>query len=1215
MEWTKSQRQAVEIRDKNILVSAAAGSGKTAVLVERIKQLVIQDGIGIDEMLIVTFTNAAAAEMKERIAGAISKEIEKGGKNEAFLRNQMNLINKSNISTFHSFCMEIIRRYFYFIDMEPNFKICDEAQKVILQMESLEALLDSEFEKNTASFISFVDSYASNKSEEEIKNMILYTHNFIQSIPNPFEWLKDAVAGMSLNKESFKETKAYSVMMEEIKNEINRAVTNFKKAYDIAAEMGISYAPKIMMDVEVVSGARGLLEVGFDPFVDGIKALEYQTLRSKKDEEIDEDIKEAIDTLRKNGKEIIKYIKNTFGKKCLDEYLNEINSAYGQGLCLYELVSEFDQLYHYKKNEKGLIDFNDLEHYALRILENKEVCDEYRTKFKCIFIDEYQDSNIVQETLINRIKRDNNVFMVGDVKQSIYGFRLADPNIFIEKYQQFKLNENKYNMKIDLNKNFRSKENILHSSNRLFKQIMNESTCAMDYDEDAFLYKGVSYSGELDHRAELNLVDEMQIDEIDLDDEIKEMKRIEMEASIAAQIIKETIGMKIYDDKLAAERTVSFKDIVILFRSLKDSINIYYEVLMSEGIPCYMDAGDGYFDTVEISLFLNLLRLIDNKKQDIPLLSIMRSPVFSFTTEEMIEIRNFSKERSYYEAFEGYSEKGTDEMLKNKCRGFIEKVDAWKQHASYMTLEEFLWDLLKETGYYEYISALPGGLQRQANLRMLIDKAGAFQNTSMKGLFSFINYIEQVKKSGTGISAVKLLGENDDVVRMMSTHKSKGLEFPVVVLAGLGKRFNRSNKSSKVILDRELGIGMRYVNPELSSYTNTLMQDIIKRKQYKEATAEEMRILYVAFTRAKDKLILLGTQSDCHKKIREACLKSECDIIDASCFLDWIIPAFIRGRKQIAQSLIGASRLDKPGTKKGTGSREQGETFLLTEEAAALLGGLAWFEVKIHDRSSINFLKNKKSDNKEIIKKGFKSGFEMTSEDTLKKTEIISNRLAWNYAFLDASKLPSKFSVSEIKQLMDHRHEESGLPVLNVRPQFLDDLKQYTAAEKGTLMHRVLQYIDPADTDTNEAIQRQIDDLVRKEILVKEESLIIQTEKIKAFFLSEIGSRIKNAEQVYREISFNIIKKAQEIIPNLLDGESEIIIQGTIDCYFKEKDRYILLDYKTDFLSNEYEIENIVERYSIQLKLYKEALETIKGIKIDEVYLYLFSIGKAIRVR
>ncbi|MDF3002183.1 MAG: addA [Bacillota bacterium] len=1246
MKWTKEQQEAIEIRNKNILVSAAAGSGKTAVLVERIKQLILGDQTALDRMLIVTFSNAAASEMREKIVTAISAELEQTAKEPAaaskaaFLREQLNLIHRANISTFHAFAMEVIRRYFYLIDIEPNFKICDEAQKTILQAEAMEQLFSNRFEASNQDFLRFLNQFASTKNDNGVKDMIDEAHSFIQSIPDSFSWLRAKAEELCVSRERFEESAAFAEIKKDIKRNLTLAEGCFLRAGELIENQGVSsLVPKNKLETDCMAELCERFEtLSFDEFGILISGTKFQTYTAAKAEkESYEEIKEAVSVLRDQGKSLVKKLISQYFSRPLDSFTEDLAKTCDDARYLCGLVEEFDSLYKERKRKKGLIDFNDIEHYALAVLSREEAAAEYRQKFDYIFIDEYQDSNIVQETLIGKIKRDNNLFMVGDVKQSIYKFRLAEPEIFIGKYEAFKAAESETDIKLDLNKNFRSKKNIINSVNDIFRQIMSKDLAGLEYDDAAALYQGSPYEGERNYPVDLYLVDESQVDDASLDEEIREMKKAEIEAYAAAQIISEAKGTLIYDGKKGIERPLENRDIVILLRGAKGYAEIYYEALLQEGIPSFIDTSDGYFDTMEIEVFLNLLRVIDNGKQDIPLLSILRSPIFGFTMEELILIRLRNKEGAYHQVFrefasfseqyESWSEatnvrEPESITLAKKCKETVDRIRSWKQQATFMPLEDFLWMLIRETGYYEYIGGIPGGGQRQANLRALVDKAVQFQSSQMKGLFSFINYIEAIRKRKVPMGQVKLLGENDDVVRIMTIHKSKGLEFPMVLTGGLGKRFNRDSDTYQISLHKDIGLGLRYVDKENSCYKKTIIQTVIDQRKRRESLAEELRILYVAFTRAMDKLVLLGTVKDLETAMDAYDLKGT-DFSGARSYLDFLVPALPQSKINLCTMNRGDISLKRQETgqqkelirKWILGDREIAENQSVTEENASQPG--------------------------EDKKTSLSVAAEISSQTIAAE---IHRRFEFEYVHKNALALKSKFTVSEISRLSmagkglepereranleqsaldltDRRKNSFSVPALET-PKFIRGTKRFTAAERGTILHKVMEHLDfhgmssyvlPSAEKVDvrgmeEAVQTKVRELVTKEILMEEEGKVVSVSQIASFFCSEIGLRAAKADKLYKEESFNVMKE--------LSGE-KIIIQGTIDCYFEEDGKYILLDYKSNYIRSDEEeddLDQIRETYRTQIELYKEALEKIRGFKVHEAYLYLFSLGRELRV-
>lgn len=1242
MKWTKEQQEAIEIRNKNILVSAAAGSGKTAVLVERIKQLILGDQTALDRMLIVTFSNAAASEMREKIVSAISDELEETAKEPsaaskaAFLREQLNLIHRANISTFHAFAMEVIRRYFYLIDIEPNFKICDEAQKTILQAEAMEQLFSNRFEASNQDFLRFLNQFASTKNDNGVKDMIDEAHRFIQSIPDSFSWLREKAEELCVSRERFEESAAFAEIRNDIKRNLTLAEGCFLRAGDLIENQGVSsLIPKNKLETDCLAElCEGFKSLSFDEFGMLISGTKFQTYTAAKAEkESYEEIKEAVSALRDQGKSLVKKLIVQYFSRPLDSFTEDLAKTCDDARYLCGLVEEFDSLYKERKRKKGLIDFNDIEHYALAVLSREEAAAEYRQKFDYIFIDEYQDSNIVQETLIGKIKRDNNLFMVGDVKQSIYKFRLAEPEIFIGKYEAFKAAKRETDIKLDLNKNFRSKKNIIAAVNDIFRQIMSKDLAGLEYDDAAALYQGSPYEGERNYPVDLYLVDESQSVDASLDEEIREMKKAEIEAYAAAQIISEAKGSLIYDGKKGIERPLENRDIVILLRGAKGYAEIYYEALLQEGIPSFIDTSDGYFDTMEIEVFLNLLRVIDNGKQDIPLLSILRSPIFGFSMEELILIRLHNKEGAYHQVFrefasfseqyESWSEEAI--FLAKKCKGAVDQIRSWKQQATFMPLEDFLWMLIRETGYYEYIGGIPGGGQRQANLRALVDKAVQFQSSQMKGLFSFINYIEAIRKRKVPMGQVKLLGENDDVVRIMTIHKSKGLEFPMVLTGGLGKRFNRDSDTYQISLHKDIGLGLRYVDKENSCYKKTIIQTVIDQRKRRESLAEELRILYVAFTRAMDKLVLLGTVKDLETAMDAYDLKGT-DFSGARSYLDFLVPA-------LPQSQINLCTMNR-----GDISLKRQETGQQKELIRNWILG---------DRERIDSQSGSEESNDQTASEVRDRQIAAAEGNNQSVIEEINRRFGFEYVHKNALALKSKFTVSEISrlsmegkgleqergranlgsntlELTDRRKNVFSAPALET-PKFIRGTKRFTAAERGTILHKVMEHLDfhgmssfvsyvsqlsavPDVRGMEEAVRTKVRELVSKEILMEEEGKVVSVSQIASFFCSEIGLRAAKADKLYKEESFNVMKEI---------SDEKIIIQGTIDCYFEEDGKYILLDYKSNYIRSDEEeddLDQIRETYRTQIELYKEALEKIRGIKVHEAYLYLFSLGRELRV-
>lgn len=1154
VKWTKQQQQAIELRGKNMLVSAAAGSGKTAVLVERIKQLILRDRIPLDQFLIVTFTNAAAAEMKEKLVSAITKAIEEDPGHASFLRRQLDLAANANISTFHSFALEVIRRYFYLIDVEPDFKIGDEGTVEILKWDVLDEIFAERFESGDEEFLEFLRAYASDRNERALKESILRLYTTIQSIPHPLAWLSEHVQDLNLDSEEFRESRLFHFIQEDIYFSVNQILRAFEQAGDIAETAGVeSVYRKNQEDLENLQPLQSLAEKGdFEGIRKLLASFKANIMRASKEEKEDyEPVKEAVKNARDYGKKQLNALKERYFAQDISVYLEDLRKVYPAARYLEALIREFDEKFCGAKKEKKIIDFNDIEHYALEILEHEEAAAEYREKFTCIFVDEYQDSNVLQDTLIERIRRGNNLFLVGDIKQSIYKFRLAEPEIFQDRYRTYASEEEGCSMKLDLNRNFRSKRSVIETVNAVFSQIM------AGYDDAAALHQGISYDGPIDYRTQLHVIDSRVSEDMDLDGEVAEMKNSQLEAYQAAEIIKGILGKPIFDSKRGCERPIQKRDIVILMRGTKNYADVFQEVFTELDLPSYMDDSAGYFDTVEIQVFLNLLRLIDNKQQDLPLLSVLRSAVFSFSIEELIQIRLSNKRVSYYEAFFRYSMRKETDALTEKCRNALERLERYRKKAQALPLEEFIWDLMWSTGYYTYCGALPAGQQRQANLRALADKARDFQETGYGGIYGFLTYIQALENRSIPTGQVKLINENEDLIRIMTIHKSKGLEFPIVIVAGLGKRFNVGKTGKGFLAHKDLGLGLTRVNYREHWHRKTLMQTAIERKLRQEDLEEEIRILYVAFTRAMDQLILLGTAKT-GKTGEFASAQAK------NCFLDYLFP--------------------------------------LAQECE--------MEMNLHDRSQMSAENKTRGKNREKVRSLFLEAEARAAKETCYEKENglrdeINRRLSFVYPNQQALRQKSKYSVTELSRMGQTAAQED---IILKIPAFLQGSVEFSAAQRGTIMHKVMECLDFKEAlrqveagGGTAYVSGQVEQMIQQELLLPEEAEAVEPEKIATFFKSEIGARAARAEKLFKETEFNLLKE--------VDG-SEVMVQGIIDCYFEEAEHLILIDYKNSYIDptkKESALEQLKTTYAGQIKIYKEALETIRKKPVAGAYLYLFS--------
>ena len=1256
MNWTKEQQRIIDIKNTNILVSAAAGSGKTAVMVERIITL-IKNGEDIDKFLVVTFTKAAAAGMKQKIQKSLVKAVQSKEGNIKHLRKQLSLLNRSMITTIDSFCMDVVKKNFHLTEVDPNFRVGDNSELSILLQESIDEVLEEEYSRinDNENFKKLVEGFTGNRGDDELSEIIKNAYKFILSFPDPFAWLNESENMMNITGEELKNSKWLGEIKKHIVLLLDGAKGYINTAIEICKEPHgpLLYLDTFKKDMDIVENLCELLDDDMEEFMDALKnfkAPKAAAFKEKDNPDVDLEKQNEVsgsknnNSLRAKYKDIISSIKELLPYDLdYEKYAEEINKMHGSISALRDLIEKTDKNYKEKKIEKSIVDFNDLEHFALNILSKKdekgkfipsETAEYYKKKFNYIFIDEYQDSNSLQEAIIEQLKRHNNLFMVGDVKQSIYRFRLADPSIFNSKYTSYttdseELSEDIIDRTIDLNKNFRSRDEILTATNFVFKNIMSKELGEVEYDEKAALNTGSEFS--VNTSVELYIIDKNStIDEetdnevnngqeeekSEIDIEIESMETAELEALFAAKRIKELMKEEICiagKKEIGEKKTkkTEYKDIVILLRSVANWASLFEERFNKEDIPFYFDGGKGYYEALEVKIVVNLLKLIDNIRQDIPLLSVMRSPIGNFTTEELLEIRlKYPKEKHFIGALNKYvqfsaknegndsSEEIQDSDLSNelvdKLKSFLDKIYDWTYRSRYSHLNDLIWDILMETNYYNFAGALPNGKMRQANLRMLADLAYDFEKTSMRGLFKFLRYVEKIEKGSDDRGQAKTLGENDNVVRLMSIHKSKGLEFPVVILCGLNKQFNLQDTRNKILLHKDYGIAPKFVNIDERTEKETLARTAIKQKIKKENISEEMRVLYVAMTRAVDRLIMAGTVGRMEQKSRNWRRgHGKYFVYKGMSYMDWICSCLF----------------DK----------------VTYEEFNEIMAKGQWknWNLKMITRSGLSL-----NANEEINL--WESKIALLNEFKFKENsphyEEIGRRLSFKYPYMSSVNIPTKLSVTELKNLEDKEFTRLRykIPALIDIFEYNEDTdkfildKKVTGAEIGTLLHFVMEHLDLKEVIDKNSIINTINQMADKKLLTEREAKIAistYSEKIEGFFQSNIGKRIINSPAVYREAPFVFRKKAKDVL-NSLNEEDLILVQGIIDCYFIENNEAVIVDYKTDRIDETKNIASQVEKlkneYHDQLNLYKEAVEKITGKRVKECYLYLFSAGKEV---
>ena len=1191
VKWTEEQQQAINEKGANILVAAAAGSGKTAVLVERIINKVINEKIDIDRILVVTFTSAAASEIRERILEAIYKKLEENPE-DTNLQKQINLINKANISTIHSFCLDVIRNNFYELDISSNFRVADTTEIELMKYEVLDELFEEKYLSNDKDFEDLINIYTGYRGDEGLQNLVLNIYKFIQSSPFPEKWLNDKVNLFKNTNQDFAQTIWGKTILENIEEELTEGIMQLQNILkDMKKIDELSKFTKIIQ--EDIYNLEDILRYtnSWDNTLTKINNLVWQKWPT--DKKITIDLKEQAKEVRNKVKEIInKSIKKKIAYDSIqaNEDINEMHVTLTK---LKNLLVEFMFKFASKKKEKNVVDFNDIEHFALKILigengEATELAKKYREKFQEIAIDEYQDSNLVQEQILTSISKGNNIFMVGDVKQSIYKFRQARPELFLEKYKNYNLKQeipdNSLGLKIQLFKNFRSRENILNITNLVFQNIMSEKVGEIEYNEKEYLnysagYKEPEENTDYAGKTELHIIDLKEKEEIFINDEeidekieVEKIENSVLEAKFVAKKINELLNSNyMVFDKEQGYRKITPKDIIILLRATTNIAPIYEKELADLNLPVFSDSSSQYLDTMEIQIIVSILKIINNPIQDIPLVTVLRSPIFAFTDNDLISIRLTDKSCSFYESMIK-ARLVVNEQLNSKIDNVIYYLEKWKQEEKYLPLDELIWQIYIDTNLINIVGLMPNGAIRQANLKMLFEKAKQFENASFKGLFNFINFIDRLKNNNGDLSSAKLIGENENVIRIMSIHKSKGLEFPVVFLCGTGKGFNMRDLNEDILLHQDMGIGPKLIDFERRIEYDTLAKEAIKLKIKLETLSEEQRILYVALTRAKEKLIITGISKDLEKDFKQKrellqIYNENMNIIDYKLvkkyktYLDWLELVYLKNENKITD-IATLYTYTKTDLEKELNNKEQ---------------------------EKLNNIKEKI--------------FENTKD--LKDTENIKEILNWKYRYKKSSEIPTKTAVTRLQAEEDKKIELTEIP------KFMGKEKKITPAEKGTLMHLCIQRLNEKQTYTKETIKQMIQSLVLKEIITTTEADAINIDTLYKYTKSALWNDLSKAKEIHKEQPFYINIPAKEIYENI-ETDENILVQGIIDLYYiSEDNKLILIDYKTDYVKKP---EELINKYKTQLSIYKKALENSLNRRVDETYIFSTNWGQSLNV-
>ncbi|MCL6610906.1 MAG: helicase-exonuclease AddAB subunit AddA [Peptococcaceae bacterium] len=1261
-KWTGEQMEAISARGCNLLVSAAAGAGKTAVLVERILGRIMDEHhpVDIDRLLVVTFTNAAAAEMRERIASAISSELRERG-DSGRLSLQPVLLNRARISTIHSFCMDVIKQYYYRIGLDPGFRIADETEAAMLKFDVLEEMLEALYSggMEVDGFSGLAECYGGDLDDSALMQLVIKVYDFSRSNPDPSGWLERMAAKFSPagNPEDALRDLA-AVVLSGVAGSLEDVSAEIERALSICRKPGgpMTYASVMEEDLALVRDLAESCARGWDEACRSFAGVRFSILK-RAGSGVDEGLKEQVAAIRSRAKKKIKTLGDTFLARPLAEHAADMERAAPVMRSLAGMAAGFAERYRLAKASRGLVDFGDLEHYCLQILADRdrdgelkpsEAALELREQFEEVLVDEYQDINPVQEAIIKLVSRSHdaqNLFMVGDVKQSIYRFRLADPNLFLEKYREYSEPAGGKGRLVRLSRNFRSRREIIDAVNYIFRLVMVGEAAELDYGPEAELVFGAGMYGREervfhDRRVELHLLDRSrpepeedpgeenfapeEIREEPSEDDFSDGEdpgAVQAEARLAAGRIRALIdsGFEVYDSALNAFRPARYSDVAVLMRATRGRSDVFVDELRGYGIPAYAEPDTGYFQSTEIETMVSLLKLLDNPRQDIPLAAVLRSPVAGLGCEELAQLRMTQRTGDLWDAVVAASGQAEGETARKLSR-FLTSLERWRELGRRAAMTDLIWTIYRETGYYRFAGAMPGGAQRQANLRALHHWAGQYEATNFRGIFSFLRFIDRMREKGEDPGRARTLGENENVVRIMSIHKSKGLEFPVVVVSGLGTKFNLRDLDSEILLHRELGFGPWIIDPEARVAYPTLARLAVREKLRREALAEEMRILYVAMTRAREKLILTGVTADLRKSAARWSRNvhrglTAADVLNAGSFLDWLGPALARhpdgGPLREGHTAGGALA---SGSGEGEGSRwliSVGKTGVLGQTETA---GEDWADPAAGEIAE-------KISRGEIIESAGKYAAE------------VGRRLSWVYPAREAAGMPAKATVTGLGEAAganpaaEEEGESSGnlsgdgfrrlscLKPAYARPVFMAGKRDLTAAERGVAVHVVMRHLDLGGNLAPEGIAGQVIRMVERELITGDQAAAVDCRRVAEFFRSVPGRRVLAAGTVKREIPFSLAVPAGELYPGLEDRDSgeRVLVQGVVDCLADEGDGYLLIDYKTGGHDGE-DPGRLARRYRSQIDWYARAVETLTGRPVKDRYLYFFDLGLDLKV-
>lgn len=1229
MAWTEEQRMAIDQRNSSILVSAAAGSGKTAVLVERIlKQVLDEENLcDIDEFLVVTFTNAAAAQMRDKISARLEQALHQRPESEHLMK-QLLLVNRADITTIDSFCLRLVKEHFSLLNLDSAFNIGDPGMMALLKNDILEQMFEEKYQSRDEAFVRLVDMFCDDRTDDKLREIILKIYDMAASYPIPAKWIQEAEAALMKDTvEELSESAWMGQIIALMHHKAEDALRLVEQGKAVCAMQGGPDKNYAVAESDEIQIQRIAEAVSYEE-LHGAVQISWKRLAICKGDGYDMELVARFKELRQSYKDLIQTMN--ICRYTLEEILCQLKTMREYLLPLLSLVQEFTEVFAEKKEKRKLMEFSDVEHMAYRLVCSgyddegnpipTEVGREISKRYREIFIDEYQDSNYLQEDILvsvsGRHRGVYNMFMVGDVKQSIYRFRMARPDLFIKKYKSFQTladcdragETGCFEHKLELKNNFRSRAVVLQAVNYFFYQLMGEDLGGIEYDEQIALVPTKEFPSEQSFR--ISDCAEIMIAESQSDEEGEEnthaIDKLELEANMIAARIKELVnedrGLDVYDEEAGVYRRASYRDIVILARSVKGFGETVYNALTAQGIPVYLDDPKGYFNAVEIKTILSLLAVIDNCRQDIPLAATLLSPIGNMTENELAVICDYAakklqKDNLLYDKCICYAVDNED-VISGRLDRIFDIIDELKADKTRMSISELIWKAVTMTGFYAYAEAMPMGEKRKANIDMLLEKADSFENGYYKGLFNFLRYVEKLKINDVDFGEANIVGDNEDVVRILSMHKSKGLEYPIVFVSGLGRQFNHSDSKENLIIHSDYYLASMVMNTPRRYKKKSFLRECFKLLIKNENAAEELRVLYVAMTRAKEKLILTAGMQDAQKVIEMygSLVSEEKRLLpygvrqEPKSFMHLILAGMARyewlGQKLHAENILSLRVIDC-------------ETILSSMVGAVSKAGFRLKELRLRAERA----------HPGAAYRAYKKSFD------------------YIYPYQMYTHIKSKMSISEIKRMRAYDGQgydiaEDGANIADIaestRPT--DKTEGINGATRGTLIHKFMELLPFGELEKASDYHAFLADfgaaLLEKKVFDERELRVIRKTNIYRMLCSDLGGRMIRADargELYKEQQFSIGLPASEIYADSIRQDSPasedvVIVQGIVDAFFYEDGKIILMDYKTDHADE----EALVCRYRAQLDYYAETLERLTGCRVSEKIIYSFFLNREI---